>query len=152
MLVRQGLIVEAQRRDRQVAHDSGARKIADHLAAHTNLDDTIWVWGWHLWDVYPLASDRMSGEPDLQVARRAHPPQQRHLATPASKSLQFIPDSPHAERLLADLEGAPPTYIALGWTVPREQFTGLRRFLAARYERDRRIQVGKVEIWRRRET
>lgn len=148
LLVRQGLIVEAQRRDRQVAHDSGARKIADHLAAHTNLDDTIWVWGWHLWDVYPLAN-RMSASPIYKSLGVLTPPNDDTWRRPASKS-RFV-DSALAERLLADLERARPAYVVLGSTVPREQFSALTDLLRRDYRRDYRVRLGKVQFWVRKD-
>ena len=69
------------------------------------------------------------------------------LATP----LTLLPYSPYAAALLRDLDAAAPAFIVLGGSVPRERFVALRRLLAAAYERDRRLTVGKVEIWRRRE-
>nr|MBA3546683.1 hypothetical protein [Nannocystis sp.] len=53
--------------------------------------------------------------------------------------------------LLRDLAEAKPAFIALGGSVPRERFMALRRLLAASYQRDLRLSVGKVEIWRRRQ-
>ncbi|MBK7825233.1 hypothetical protein [Nannocystis sp.] len=150
LVARAALQLHATRVDRAHPHDDGARKIAAHIARHSQPGDRIWVWGWHLWGVYAY-SDRLSASPLYKtpgLLTRFDNDTWRRPSTP----VQFIPDSPHAARLLRDLEAAPPIFIALGGTVPREQFTGLRRFLAARYERDRRIQVGKVEIWRRRET
>lgn len=150
LVARAALQLHATRVDRAHPHDDGARKIAAHIARHSQPGDRIWVWGWHLWGVYAY-SDRLSASPIYKtpgLLTGFDSDTWRRPSTP----IQFIADSPHAARLLRDLEAAPPIFIALGGTVPREQFTALRRFLAARYERDRRIQVGKVEIWRRRDT
>ena len=150
LVARAALQLHATRVDRTHPHDDGARKIAAHIARHSQPGDRIWVWGWHLWGVYAY-SDRLSASPIYKtpgLLTAFDDDTWRRPSTP----VQLIADGPHAARLLRDLEAAPPIFIALGGTVPRAQFTALRRFLAARYELDRRIQVGKVELWRRRDT
>jgi hypothetical protein len=148
LVVRQSLIVDVQRADRSVAHDTGGRKIADHVAANTDPDDTIWVWGWHLWDVYPLAN-RMSASPIYKSLGVLTPPNDDTWRRPASK--QHFVDSELADRLLDDLARARPAYIVLGSTVPREQFTGLQTFLRREYRRDHRVRLGHVQFWRRKD-
>ncbi|MFV8756089.1 hypothetical protein ACNOYE_36520 [Nannocystaceae bacterium ST9] len=148
LLARQSLIVAAQRADRGMAHDAGGRMLAEFVAAHTEPDDTIWVWGWHLWDVYPLAN-RMSASPIYKSLGVLTPPNDDTWRRPASKQ-RFV-DSEHAARLLADLERARPAYVLLGSTVPREQFRGLQALLKREYRLDRRIKVGRVQLWRRKD-
>ena len=72
--------------------------------------------------------------------------------------LQLVPERKtalknraHLDIGVDDVPGAVAEVIALGGSVPREQFVALRRFLGERYLIDRRTSVGKVEIWRRRD-
>lgn len=148
LLVRAGMLLSATRVDRAQPHDEGARKIAAHIAAHSQPGERIWVWGWHLWGVYAY-SDRLSASriyktPGL-LTRFEDDTWRRPGAPP-----MLLPDSPYTAMLLRDLAEAKPAFIALGGSVPRERFTALRRLLAADYQRDLRVSVGKVEIWRRR--
>lgn len=149
LLARAGLQLSATRQDRDQPHDEGARKIAAHIAAHCAPDERIWVWGWHLWGVYAY-SGRLSASPIYKtpgLLTRFEDDTWRRPAAP----LTMLPDSPHAAALLHDLDTMRPAFIALGGSVPRDRFVALRQLLAAAYERDRRLTVGKVEIWRRRE-
>ncbi|HLT39766.1 MAG TPA: hypothetical protein VK034_25965, partial [Enhygromyxa sp.] len=129
------------------SHDAGARRIAAHLVANTGPDDTIWVWGWHLWDVYPL-SNRMSGSriyKSLGILSQPNDDTWRRPATP----LRFV-DSEYAAMLLADLDAKRPAYVVLGSTVPHREFTELHAFLRAHYRREYRLRIGKVQFWRLR--
>jgi len=149
LLARAGLQLNATRQDRAQPHDEGARKLAAHIAAHSAPGERIWVWGWHLWGVYAY-SGRLSASPIYKtpgLLTRFEDDTWRRPAAP----LTLLPNSPHAAALLHDLDTTRPAFIVLGGSVPRERFAALRRFLAAAYERDRRLTVGKVEIWRRRE-
>jgi hypothetical protein len=148
LFARQALIIDAQRRDRGSAHDTGGRKIAEHVAANTEPDDVIWVWGWHLWDVYPLAN-RMSASPIYKSLGVLTPPNDDTWRRPASPQ-RFV-DSQLADRLLDDLARTRPAYIVLGSTAPREQFTDLQTFLRREYRRDHRLRIGRVQIWRRKD-
>ena len=148
LVARAGVILHATRVDRARPHDDGARKLGEHVARHSEPGDRIWVWGWHLWGVYAY-SGRLSASPIYKtpgLLTRFDDDTWRRPSTPVT----LIADSPHAARLLRDLDAARPIFVMLGGSVPREQFVALRRFLRAHYERDRRITVGKVEIWRRR--
>ena len=149
LVARAGMIVHATRVDRARPHDDGARKLGEHIARNSEPGARIWVWGWHLWGVY-VYSGRLSASPIYKtpgLLTRFDDDTWRRPSTPVT----LLPDSPHAARLLGDLDVARPVFIVLGGSVPREQFVALRHFLAAHYERDRRIIVGKVEIWRRRD-
>ena len=149
LVARAGLQLQATRVDRAQPHDDGARKIAAHITKYSQPGKRIWVWGWHLWGVYAYA-ERLSASPLYKtpgLLTRFDDDTWRRPSTP----MQLIPNSPHAARLLRDLAADPPIFIALGGSVPREQFTALRSFLADRYELDRRARIGKVEIWRRRD-
>ncbi|MCB9566268.1 MAG: hypothetical protein H6710_03470 [Myxococcales bacterium] len=63
----------------------------------------------------------------------------------------MVKDSPFRALLIDDLRASRPRYIALGSTVPREDFPELRSLLRAGYVRDRGVRVGRVEVWRRRD-
>lgn len=148
LIARAGLQLHHDRIGRGLPHDDGARKIAAHIRKYSQPGERIWVWGWHLWGVYAL-SERLSASPIYKtpgLLTRFDDDTWRRPSTP----MQLIPNSPHADRLLRDLAADPPIFIAIGGSVPREQFTALRRFLGERYELDRRARIGKVEIWRRR--
>lgn len=148
LLARAGLLLHATRQDRAQPHDEGARKIAAHIAAHSAADERIWVWGWHLWGVYAY-SGRLSASPIYKTPGLLTRFEDDTWRRPGSPPV-FLPGSPHAASLLRDLAAARPAFIVLGGSVPRERFVALRRLLAADYQRDRRLTVGKVEIWRRR--
>ncbi|MEZ4453534.1 MAG: hypothetical protein R3B09_29010 [Nannocystaceae bacterium] len=137
------------RADRGRAHDRGGRAIAAYIADRSAPDDRIWVWGWHLWDVYPLAG-RRSGSRIYKSLGLLSTINEDTWRTPAAP-LRMAEGSPYPALLIADLEASRPRYIALGSTVPRDQFTALRELLARDYVRDRGLRVGRVELWRRRE-
>jgi hypothetical protein len=143
--VRQVEILAQTRHDRAQPHDLGGRRIAEHVVANTEADDTIWVWGWHLWDVYPLAN-RMSGSRIYKSLGILSQPNDDTWRRPASP-LRFV-DSKYADMLLADLEANRPAYIVLGSTVPHREFEGLHEFLRANYRRDHRVRIGRVQFWR----
>ncbi len=147
--LRSGLLLEEVRAARHLPRDAGARRIASHVAAHTTPEDTIWVWGWHLWDLYPLAG-RLAGSSiykSLGVLTPANDDNWRSGARP----LRFM-ESARSERLLRELRASRPRYIVLGSTVPHREFKALREHLRRAYARDRRVRVGRVEIWRLRDT
>lgn len=144
---RQLLVLEHARVDRAAPHDLGGRRIAEHLLAHTEPDDTIWVWGWHLWDVYPLTG-RMSASRIYKSLGVLSQPNDDTWRKPAGR-LRFV-DSPYAAELLADLDANRPAYIVLGSTVPHSEFVALHEFLRAHYRLDRRVRIGRVQFWQRR--
>ncbi|MFO7562409.1 MAG: hypothetical protein R6X02_07175 [Enhygromyxa sp.] len=148
LIGRQALVLDHTRRDRAQSRDHNARRIAAHLVANTGPDDTIWVWGWHLWDVYPL-SDRMAGSriyKSLGILSQPNDDTWRRPATP----LRFV-DSEYAAMLIADFEANRPAYVVLGSTVPHREFEQLHRFLRAHYRRDYRLRINAVQFWRLRE-
>jgi hypothetical protein len=133
------------RLDRGRAHDLGARRIARHVAEHTNPGDTIWAWGWHLWDIYPLTG-LLSGSriyKSLGLLTQQNDDTWRRRPS----RLRFVERS-FATMLIEDLSRTRPAYVILGSTVPHRDFRALHRLLDERYERDRRIRVGRVELWR----
>ncbi len=147
LLVRQLLVLDAVRRDRAQPHDLGGRRIAEHIIANTGPDDRIWVWGWHLWDAYPL-SKRMSGSriyKSLGLLSQTNDDTWRRPASP----LRFV-ESEYSDLLLADLGATRPAYIVLGSTVPHREFVELHAFLRKHYRRDYRVRIGKVQFWKRR--
>jgi hypothetical protein len=147
LVARAVLLTAETRRDRARPHDEGGRMLARYVAAHTEPDDTIWVWGWHLWDVYPLAHRRAASRIYKSLGL-IEPPNDDTWRTPATP-LRFVP-SARADLLLEELDDARPKFVLLGGTVPRGEFTDLRRFLAQHYVLDAGVRVGRVQVWRRR--
>jgi hypothetical protein len=141
-------MLDATRRDRGQPHDEGARRIAAHIVAHSNEHDTIWVWGWHLWDVYALTG-RMAGSrvyKSLGILSQPNDDTWRRGATP----LRYV-ESEYSAQLLAELDASRPAFIVFGSTVPHRDFTQLHAFLREHYRRDHAVRIGKVQIWRRRD-
>src|SRR5262249_34963056 len=58
LLARQVRLDLDMRVDRARSHDDGARTIAKHLVPKLPDTATIWVWGWHLWDLYAMTGKR----------------------------------------------------------------------------------------------
>jgi hypothetical protein len=148
LVLRQGTLLIEQRRDRARPHDQGGRVIAKHLQLELPADERIWVWGWHLWDVYAMTG-RRSASRIYKSLGLLTPPNDDTWRRPATP-LVFVDGEP-ARILLEDLRAAPPGYIVLGSTVPHRQFTALRELLAELYVRDPRVKLGRVEFWRRRD-
>jgi hypothetical protein len=148
LVARTLLVLDETRRDRGQAHDEGARRIAAHIVAHSSEHDHIWVWGWHLWDVYALTG-RMSGSPiykSLGILSQPNDDTWRRPATP-----QRYIASEYSQQLLADLDATRPVFVVFGSTVPHRYFTELHAFLRKHYRRDYGVRIGKVQIWRRRD-
>ncbi|MCA9681847.1 MAG: hypothetical protein KC457_06605 [Myxococcales bacterium] len=143
---RELLILDKERVNRAVAHDLGGRTIAAHLIEHTHPRDTIWVWGWHLWDVYPMTG-RMSASRIYKSLGILSQPNDDTWRRPASP-LRFV-ESAYSDQLLAELDAARPAYVVLGSTVPHREFEALHAWLRQHYRRDRRVRIGRVEFWRR---
>lgn len=148
LVLRQGTLLVEQRRDRARPHDQGGRVIAKHLQGELAADERIWVWGWHLWDVYPMTG-RRSASRIYKSLGLLTPPNDDTWRRPATP-LVFVDGEP-ARILLEDLRASPPGYIVLGSTVPHRQFQALRELLAEQYIRDHRVKLGRVEFWRRRD-
>ncbi len=145
---RQLMVDRATRIDRARVHDAGGRRIADHVLAHSTPGDRVWVWGWHLWDVYPMTGQRSGSRiyKSLGVLSQANNDSWRRPA----EALRFV-DSERATALVADLERTRPTYIVLGSTVPHRQFEALQALLRREYRRDRSApRIGRVQFWRLR--
>lgn len=147
LFARQIVIDLDTRADRARPHDEGGRAVAAHLQRQLPPDARIWVWGWHLWDVYPFTHRRSASRiyKSLGLLTPPNDDTWRQAATP----LVFV-DGEHAALLLEDLERAPPGYIVLGSTVPHRQFTALRSLLQRDYVRDPTIKIGRLEMWRHR--
>jgi hypothetical protein len=144
LVARQVHGLEAERVNRARPHDLGGRTIARHVLANTPAGSRIWIWGWHLWDVYPLTgmfsasriykSDGLLTTGNDATWRRPRSP------------LRFV-DGPAAQLLLEDFERTPPHYIVLGSTVPAAEFRALQAHLRVHYERDTRVRLGRVQFW-----
>ncbi|TPV94200.1 MAG: hypothetical protein B7733_16370 [Myxococcales bacterium FL481] len=147
LVVRQIYWIDHVRDSRSRPRDQGARIIATHVTTHTEPEDRIWIWGWHLWGVYALA-DRMSGSRVYKSLGLLTPPNDNTWRRPGTKT-RFIP-GPAAELVLEDLERTRPAYLVFGSTVPHREFTELKAFLRHHgYRRDRRVRLGRVQFWRR---
>lgn len=141
------MFLEQTRLDRGQPHDEGARRIAAHIVAHSSEQDRIWVWGWHLWDVYALTG-RMAGTKiykSLGILSQPNDDTWRRPATPQ----RFI-ESEYSQQLLAELDASRPVFIVLGSTVPHRSFKQLHDFLRRNYRRDHAVRIGRVQIWRRK--
>lgn len=149
LTARATLVLHATRVDRARPHDAATRAIGRFLADNTTDGDTIWVWGWHLWGAYAY-SGRLSASRVYKTLGLLTPVNTDTWRTPAPAP-RLLADSPYAHMLIGDLSQSPPAFIVIGGTAPREPFVPLRRLLADRYTRDRRLQFGRVEIWRRRD-
>ena len=111
--------------------------------------ERVWVWGWHLWDVYPYTG-MLSGSrlyKSVSIITTGNDSTWRRPRQP----MHFVP-GPMADLLLEDLERHRPFYVVLGGSVsvPRREFTELRALLRRNYRRDRSIRLGQVEFWRLR--
>lgn len=148
LALRQLAVLELQRADRARPHDEGGRAVAAHVLAHSEPGDRIWVWGWHLWDVYPRTGLRSASRvyKSLGLITPPNDDTWRRPATPP----RFM-DGPAAELLLAELRAARPVWILLGGTAPRGEFEGLQQLLREQYVQDRRARVGRVQFWQRRD-
>jgi hypothetical protein len=145
---RQALLVHAMRMDRARPHDVGGRRIADYLGTKLEEGDRIWVWGWHLWDVYTY-----TGTPSASRIYKSlgllTPPNDDTWRGGGSR-LRFVDGAP-AKTLLEDFAEHPPAFIVLGSTVPQREFKALRSLLRRDYQRVRGPRIGKVQYWERKE-
>lgn len=147
LLARQLRLDLDMRVDRARSHDDGARAIAKHIAPRLPDGATIWVWGWHLWDLYALL-DRRSATVVYKSLGLITPPNDDTWRLAATRE-RFV-GGEWSQRLIADFEATPPTYVILGSTAPHRQFDALRMLLARDYVRDHGLKIGRVEIWRRK--
>ncbi len=147
-LARQVSISKETRRDRAHPHDLGSRAIAAHIAPRLEPGDRIWVWGWHLWDVYTYA-DARAGSRIYKSLGLLTPPNDDTWRTPATPP-RFV-DGPMAELLLEDFRATPPRWIVLGSNAPAREFKALQLFLRSHYRRDRSLRLNRVQFWERRE-
>ncbi len=147
LLARQWRLDLDMRIDRGRPHDDGARTIAKHLAPRLPHDAKIWVWGWHLWDLYAFTGKR-SATVVYKSLGLITGPNDDTWRLPATRE-RFV-DGPWAKRLIEDFEATPPAYIVLGSTAPHREFEALRELLARDYVRDQGVKIGRVELWRLR--
>lgn len=148
LVARQVVVLERHRADRARPHDLGGRVIARHVAARTAAGDRIWVWGWHLWDVYPLTGLR-AGSRVYKSLGLLTPPNDDTWRLAATRQ-RFV-DGPYARMLIEDLERTRPAWIVLGSTVPRGEFAALQELLREGYALDRSIRLSRVQFWRRKD-
>lgn len=144
---RQAQFSLATRSDRARPHDAGARAIVAMIRPELDPGDRVWVWGWHLWDVYTYAG-ALSGSRIYKSLGLLTPPNDDTWRTPASKP-RFV-DGPMARLLVRELAASRPRWIVLGSTAPVREFAALRALLDAHYVRDRSKRLGRVQFWRRR--
>lgn len=145
---RQLVSLEKVRLGRARPHDLGGQRIAAHIGPRLEPQDTIWVWGWHLWDVYPMTGHASGSRiyKSLGILTQPNDDSWRRPAAP----LKFV-ESEYSRMLIADLERSRPKYIVLGSTVPRGEFEALQSFLRTHYRRDRAApRIGRVQFWKRK--
>jgi hypothetical protein len=147
LVARQGVLIEAERVNRMRPHDLGGRAIAKRVEQATDPGDTLWVWGWHLWDVYAFTGRLSSTRfyKTMELTTSANDATWRH---PRSR-LRFRDDLA-ARELIAELRETPPDYIVLGSAVPVREFDELRALLRERYVRDRAVRLNRVQFWKLR--
>jgi len=138
-----------ERSIRAGTHDRGGRVIAEHLHQNLRPGDRIWVWGWHLWDCY-VYTGHLSGSAVYKSMGLLTRPNDDTWREPGA-SLRMLDPSPYRKKLISDLERTRPAYIVLGSTVPRGAFSELQTLLRDGYIRDRRVRLGRVQFWRRRD-
>lgn len=148
LLGRQLAILHETRVDRARPHDEGGRIVAKQLQRQMPDGERIWVWGWHLWDVYAFTG-RLSATRVYKALGLLTPPNDDTWRQPASP--QVFVDNEYAAMLIEDLERTPPGYIVLGSTVPHREFKALRQLLQRDYVRDHTVRIGRLEMWRRRD-
>ncbi|MFY0535357.1 hypothetical protein [Nannocystis pusilla] len=93
------------RDDRARPHDEGARAIGRWLGERTGPDDTIWVWGWHLWGVHAY-SGRLSASRIYKTLGLLTTTPDDTWRTPAGPA-KVLTDGPAAQQLLSDLTASP---------------------------------------------
>ncbi len=144
LFARQGILIEGERTNRMRPHDQGGRLIAKRVRQVTHPGDRIWVWGWHLWDVYAFTGHLSSTRfyKTMELTTSANDSTWRHPRSP----LHFRDDLA-ATALIEELETDPPEYIVLGSSVPVREFKALRDFLRAHYRRDRTVRLNRVQFW-----
>ena len=146
--LRQMAVLDHQRVDRARPHDKGGRVIAKVVRTDLRKGDRIWVWGWHLWDVYPMTGLRSASRVYKSLGLLT-PPNDDTWRRPATR-LRFV-DGEASAILLEDLDASRPAWIVLGSTVPRREFRALTAFLREHYVLDRRVRLGRVQFWHRRD-
>jgi hypothetical protein len=145
---RSAMMVHGERVNRSRAHDQGSRVIAKHLNANLSEGSRIWIWGWHLWDVYAYTG-RLAGTRFYKVEELITSPNDSTWRRPRTE-LRFV-DGPLAEALLGELEANRPEWIVLGSAVPAGDFHALRGFLREHYTRDSSVHLNRVQFWRVRD-
>ncbi len=148
LVARQVMVLQPHRVNRGMVHDKGGRDIAAHVGKHVQPGDRIWCWGWHLWDVYPLTGLR-SGSRIYKSSLLLTIGHDDTWRLPSTR-LKFR-DGPYATMLVDELRRSRPVWIVLGSTVPRGSFRELTSLLREDYELDRRVRVGNVQFWWRKD-
>ena len=145
---RQVQVLEPHRDNRAMVHDRGGRIIAEHVGRYSQPGDRIWCWGWHLWDVYPFTGLR-SGSRIYKSSLLLTIGHDDTWRLPSTR-LKFR-DGPYAHMLVEELRQSRPVWIVLGSTVPRGSFRELTALLRSDYELDRRVRIGQVQFWWRKD-
>lgn len=148
LAMRQFVVLEHERALRAMPQDRGGRVIARVIRKDLRRGDRIWVWGWHLWDVYPFTGT-LSGSRVYKawgIITQSPDNTWRRPSTPST----FV-DGEYAEMLIEDLRASRPVWIVLGSTVPRREFEALRELLREGYVLERPVRLGRVQFWHRRD-
>jgi hypothetical protein len=137
--------LDAERKNRSLPHDQGSRAIARHLNANLSEGTRIWIWGWHLWDVYAYTG-RLAGTRFYKVEELITSPNDSTWRRPRTP-LKFV-DGEIAEVLVEELDANRPEWIVLGSAVPSRDFRALNVFLREEYVRDTKVKLNRVQFWR----
>ncbi len=148
LALRQLTVLEHQRTDRARPHDQGGRVIARHIRKDLRPGDRIWVWGWHLWDVYAFTNARSASRVYKSMGLLSQPNDDTWREH--GNRLVFA-DGSAAEILIEDLTANRPVWVVLGSTVPHRPFKALQTLLRAEYERDHAVRIGRVQFWHRKD-
>lgn len=126
-----------------------ARAVGEYIAAHTNAEDTIQVWGWAWWSVYFWA-DRRAPSPVFKVLGQVTDYNQNGLFS-RSHATDFRP-GPAADTMLAAFRSAPPAYFVRGAsffpnvkTDPLDQWPEMKQIFDEQYVL--RERFGKLKLY-----
>ncbi|MEE2789897.1 MAG: glycosyltransferase family 39 protein [Myxococcota bacterium] len=135
------------RKMRAQARDGESRKIGAYIAARTQPNDRIWVWGRWGWPVYFHADRRAA----------SHFPKTLGVFTTTltntwrrpTKNTAFDPQSPWP-KLMKQLRARPPAFVVISKNEDMARFEALKRFLRSDYRRVSTLKVRAFSVYRHR--
>lgn len=126
--------------------DAEAQKIGRYIQAHSEPEDTIWVWGRWAWPVYYHA-DRLSPTRYYKVLGVVT----NGLTNTWRRSTQktkFIAAGPHQE-IVDELMAGRPAFIVTAKNEDYSGWTALRGLLKSEYELVPSLRLRGFKVWRR---